>query len=122
MVKTAAEEAAKEAKRLFQEEEARQAEDAATRKEAAEAEARRSGVVAAWTCASPMRASAELTEVSKRLRKLLQLLAAQRGSPVPIVRLVACARNVVACARNARWCGEAELVSPVLPLAELVCT
>ena len=47
MVKTAAEEAAKEAKRLFQEEEARQAEDAATRKEAAEAEARRSGVVAA---------------------------------------------------------------------------
>ena len=73
MVKTAAEDAAKEAKRLFQEEEAREAE------------------------ASPMRVSAELDEVSKRLRKLLQLLAPQHWSPVPIVCMLACARNVRVC-------------------------
>ena len=74
MVKTAAEDAAKEAKRLFQEEEAREAE------------------------ASPMRVSAELDEVSKRLRKLLQLLAPQHWFPVPIVCMLACARNVRVCA------------------------
>jgi hypothetical protein len=69
-----------QAERLFQEEEAREAEDAAKRKEAAaEAEAKRQRRGRGIDVRLSDARLAELDEVSKRLRKWLQLLAAQRG-------------------------------------------
>ena len=74
------------------------AEDAANRKHAADAEAKRRRRGRSIDVRLSDARMAELDEVSKRLRKLLQLLAPQHWSPVPIVCMLACARNVRVCA------------------------